>query len=123
MIFDALLKSANNVELKCALEDYKTEPWWSCTYSIVYLDSPREGEDRIPTLMATSWCCHTEVGVVFASLLKKHKTPPWALRLAKVLEPRIQAMLLTGQPTDLRRWIDDGLLEELEEEHHETAQV
>lgn len=118
MIFDALLKSANSVELKVALEDYKTEPWFSCTYSIVYLNSKKEGEDKIPALIGTGFRRHGN-GIAY----KAKDIPPWVKRLAKVLEPRIKGMLLTRQPTDLRRWIDDGLLEELEEEHHETAQV
>lgn len=111
MIFDAHLKP-EGVLFRCAKEDYETEPWYSCR--LVLLITPSEEEDCPVDISVDNlgWVVHGDGEV-----------PAWAKRLLYVLEPRIRGMLLTGQPTDLRRWIDDGLLEELEEEHHETAQA
>ena len=111
MIFDAHLKT-EGVLFRCAKEDYETEPWYSCR--LVLLVIPPEDEDGVTDISVDNlgWVVHGEGEV-----------PAWAKRLLYVLEPRIKGMLLTGQPTDLRRWIDDGLLEELEEEHHETDQA
>ena len=104
MIFDVTLKS-HVATFICALEDYEE----SYTYRRHF--SMHEGD-----LKRSKW-----------ELAKRRVTftpnvPSWAQRLAKVLEPRIKGMLLTGQPTDLRRWIDDGLLEELEKAN-ETDQA
>lgn len=110
MIFDAHLKT-EGVLFRCAKEDYETEPWYSCRL-VLWIEPFEEDCPVDISVDNLGWVVHGEGEV-----------PAWAKRLLYALEPRIKGMLLTGQPTDLRRWIDDGLLEELEEEHHETAQV
>ena len=109
MIFDAELID-HVVSFKCALEDYDEGPTFYKNFALDYMSGKDEGDDRIPVLKSGPWYCENGA-----------PTPPWALRLAKVLEPRIEAMLLTGRPQDLRRWIDDELLEELEKEKANEA--
>ena len=110
MIFDAHLKT-EGVLFRCAKEDYETESWYSCR--LVLLVIPPEDEDGVTDISVDNlgWVVHGEGEV-----------PAWAKHLLYVLEPRIKGMLLTGTPTDLRRWIDDGLLEELEKAN-ETDQA
>ena len=104
MIFDVRLKDGI-ATFTCALEDYDEGPTYTKYFSM--FDGKLDGG---------VWSCPD------ARRLGQLKVPPWALRLAKVLEPRIEAMLVTGVPADLRRWIDDQLLEELEKEKaNETA--
>lgn len=105
MIFDVILED-NVATFTCALEDYDEGPTFTKHFSIRYEPSKVEGADNIAVLDSGPWQCRDP-------LRKPGKVPPWALRLAKVLEPRITAMLLTGQPRDLRRWIDDELVETL----------
>ena len=92
MIFDVILEN-NIATFTCALEDYDEDPTFTKLFMLT------EGK-----LDSGPWQCRDP-------LRKPGKVPPWALRLAKVLEPRITAMLLTGQPRDLRRWIDDELVD------------
>lgn len=113
MIFDAHLKT-EGVLFRCAKEDYETEPWYSCRLVPARAAHHAIRGRRLPVDISVDnlgWVVHGDGEV-----------PAWAKRLLYVLEPRIKGMLLTGQPTDLRRWIDDGLLEELEE-CHETDQA
>lgn len=105
MIFDVILED-NVATFTCALEDYDEGPTFTKHFSIRYEPSKVEGADNIAVLDSGPWT--TVFGTQWGS-----KVPPWALRLAKVLEPRITAMLLTGQPRDLRHWIDDELVETL----------
>ena len=117
MIFDAILsEDKSSVTLSVALEDYDHEPWFSCDFKIEYRPSPKEGHDNIPTLVQTAWMCNTKSQTIFASPLERHKPPRWADRLAFVLRDRIKAMLLTGLPRDLRRWIDDELIDTIANE-------
>lgn len=103
MIFDVRHDPRDGVAtFTCALEDYDTGPTYTKDFMI-----------DLPTGKLTSgpWRVITtrELGGV----------PQWALRLAKVLELRIHVMLLTGSPRDLRRWIDDELVYQLEQEQAE----
>ena len=99
MIFDVQLHSTDLAEFTCALEDYDEDYIYEKYFTLL--------EDN--SVYGGGWTCR---GVV----VDDETIPPWALRLAKVLEPRIQAMLLTGQPRDLRRWIDDEELDAIETE-------
>ena len=107
MIFDAVLTDGV-VSLRCVREDYFEDPTFYKNFVLVYKPGKDEGDDRIPTLDSGPWHCEDHEGGL--------TVPPWAQRLAKVLEPRIQAMLLTGQPANLRRWIDDEVLDAIETE-------
>lgn len=117
MIFDAILsEDKSSVTLSVAVEDYDSEPWFSCIFEIEYRPSPKEGADNIPTLVQSAWMCNTKSQTIFAAISERYKAPRWADRLAFVLRDRITAMLLTGQPRDLRRWIDDELVDTIAKE-------
>lgn len=103
MIFDVRLNNGV-ATFTCTLEDYDEGPTFTKHFSIRYEPSKVEGADNIAVLDSGPWT--TESREQWGS-----KVPPWALRLAKVLEPRIKVMLLTDMPRDLRRWIDDELIE------------
>lgn len=97
MIFDVILQD-NIATFTCALVDYDEEPTYTKAFMLT------DGK-----LDSGPWQCldpHRQPGAV----------PAWALRLAKVLEPRVMAMLLTGRPHDLRRWIDDELIDTIANE-------
>ena len=98
MIFDVILQD-NIATFTCALEDYDEGTIHTKLFMLT------DGRlDSGPWIRREA--THRQPG----------KVPAWALRLAKVLEPRIEAMLLTGLPRDLRRWIDDELVETIANE-------
>ena len=99
MIFDVILEPGV-ARFTCALEDYDTGPIYTKAFVI-----------DLPTSKLSSGPWQVR------GTRELEGVPQWALRLAKVLEPRIRNMLLVGTPQDLRRWIDDELLYQLEQEN------
>lgn len=106
MIFDATNSPRlGYVYFRCALEDYDTEPVYEAFIMIEEGSTTnKDGEVTSVQIVITTWD---------RSLAK---IPRWATRLLSVLMPKIEEMLLTGKPQELRRWMDERVLEQIEKE-------
>ena len=103
MIFDATYRFDRlSVKFSCTLEDYDTDPVYDAEIYLnerpVFKDGALIRTDAVPF-------------VVWAN------TPPrWSQRLLKVLMPKIVNMLRGNGPDDLRSWMDEQVLEQIEKE-------
>ena len=106
MIFDATYSVVSgHVFFKCALEDYDTEPVYEADVTMEETTVLEVDCEPVPSRITV---------ITWSQPLAQ--VPRWATRLLSILMPKIEEMLLTGKPQELRRWMDDQLLEQIEKE-------
>lgn len=113
MIFDATNSPRlGYVYFRCALEDYDTDPVYE---AFIMIEEEEEGSTINKDGEVTS------VQIVITTWDRSlSQVPRWAKRLLSVLMPKIEEMLLTGKPQELRRWMDERVLEQIEKERAEN---
>lgn len=110
MIFDATNSPRlGYVYFRCALEDYDTDPVYEAFIMIEETTVLEVDCEPVPSRITV---------ITWDRSLSQ--VPRWAKRLLSVLMPKIEEMLLTGKPQELRRWMDDQLLERIEKERAEN---